>query len=1076
MGRRVVLVVMALWCCSQMALAAVVQGVVNGPDGKPVAGALVALSDPDSNSPWRLATTRSAADGRFTFDLPGREQLAECTLVATSDAGCGAALRGEAAQVTVEIKAWSTAAGRVVATGGKPVAGAEVALRLIGTGDDGNVASWPEEAPWPQLQTTTDADGRWTLARFPGSGGNVRVRHPDYAEAWSPVTAGDDGQGDPTELELAASLAGRVTGPDGKPVAGIAVMAFERGHVGIVDTARTGADGRYRITGLPEGALSVGLLDGSGAVVAMPRPKVRLKAGTTTEGVDFAGVPGQLLTVTVVDSASGRPVPNVAVTGGLEQGPLPEDPPLFTDAQGRLVLHALPGTAYLNARPVSPWLDLSEQVAEIQVEAGKAPAPVTLKIERGQIASGKLVDEAGAAVGRAAISVTVGEAAAFCHAETNEAGVFSIGPLPKSGALQITVTEDNGFERWDGRANAAELNPADWKLTVPVVARTTVAGRVVDAAGRPLAEATVTLSSLANANPNHPSITDQTATSDAEGKFSFERLPAALDYRALAAKEGYRYQRGGGQTTARVPTHLDDIVMQGLTGKVSGTVTDAAGKPVAEATVLAVGYTDRSATTDEAGRFTLSKLPPGPVRLVALSGRRAADLTSRTGEGNAALKLRAVRAPSEDEERDLAEDLLHAAWKDSAKIEWYDRTLVPGAMARFDPAAATAMLAELNAKDQTVADLLTAGLIDGLRVAPSAMLPALKLADGLPLARRAHLRLVAALMLLDGPESAQAAKLFETTPLPPGAGQLTQAARAVLAARLGQGDGIGQLKQALAGDVDEEALSMWAISLAWVAGGRADILAGLTAKLQPEQAVLVRLAGALGVSHSQPALAATLLREALAAEVLQTDDAPDLALGIVRTALARTLAALPAAEASALAAALPERFRAAAQLLNAARAEAGEVEQRVGAAIKAGPPWALLPLASSAAPRAARAWLDKRAADEEGDYGDEQAVLAARGLLDPMAARLEIEQAVSSEPESAVAAVPAPDHLVAMAQVDLVRARELAGAIADAADRCSAQLALARHLARAGRERWVASYAMTDSAEDFLRTVLLSTD
>ena len=983
MGRRVGLMVLVLtWLSCQAVAAASLKGVVTDSEGRALGGALVALTDPEVNSALRLVTARSAADGRFELALPDREDFADCELVATSNLGCGSKLAGHSGEVTIVIKPWAASSGKVESSDGKPLAGATVTVMQIGTDGEADACAWPEAPGWPALTAKTDANGLWKLEHGPAGGANLRVLLDGYCEGWTSVTPGQEADAEACRLDPAGAVAGRVTGADGKPVAGVQVMAFERGHVGIVATTRTDADGRYKLGGLGESAIAIGLLDGSGAVVAPSRQRVRVKAGTVTEGIDFAGTPGQVLAVTVVDAATGRPLPNVALGGSLPQGPLPEDPPIFTDVQGRVQLHTLPGSVYVSARPVGLWLDTADEIPEIEVAADKAPAPVTLRLERGQMVRGKLTDEAGAPIVGANLGVTVTAGGHYTQSDTNEDGSSTAGPLPRSGAVQITVTEGTGYERYNGEVKAAEINPLDWKLVLPVMPVADIKGRVVDSAGRPVAEANITLNSANEGQPNAATINPQTAASDEEGKFVFEKMPAAVTYQAAAAKEGYRFLRGGGQLSRGQAIALDDLVLQGLTGKVAGTVTDAAGKPVAGATVMALGYTDREATTDEKGAFAVAKLPPGPVRLLAVRGRQAASVASRTGEGKAALRLASLKAPTADDDRDLAEDALHTAWKDSAAIDWYERAAVPGIMARLDPAAAAAMLAEINAKDPKQADLLSNCLLASLREAPEAMLPSLKLADGLSPVRRAHLRLVTGLMLLDGPASAQAAALYDGTVLPAGVGRLTQATHGLLAARLGRAGGLEELRTALAGVDDDEARGMWAVGLAAFADARTDVLDLLCAKLPTEAGSLVRAAAAFGVSAIQPKAAAALLQSALAGGDLPLDEMPDLAIGMVRTALARTLAGLPAAEAEALVKALPADLATASQMLLAAGADAGEVEQRVATAARAGQSWALLPLAATVAPRAAKSWLATYDADKVSGYDEVQAVLRGRCLLD----------------------------------------------------------------------------------------------
>jgi len=161
-----------------------------------------------------------------------------------------------------------------------------------------------------------------------------------------------------------------------------------------------------------------------------------------------------------------------------------------------------------------------------------------------------------------------------------------------------------------------------------------IAGTVVDAiTQQPLRDSEVMLRGpVASAGASWKSLS---ATADAEGHFSFDGL-APGRYMVTAYRHGY-VNMGPGQAGTRPRMaavvapgqNLDDFIVA-LTpgGAISGHITSAASKPLAEVTlqVLKRGYQSghlelvevASAQTNKAGEFRLASLPPGKYFLRAM--------------------------------------------------------------------------------------------------------------------------------------------------------------------------------------------------------------------------------------------------------------------------------------------------------------------------------------------------------------------------------------------------------------------------------------------------------------------------
>jgi RNA polymerase sigma factor (sigma-70 family) len=200
-------------------------------------------------------------------------------------------------------------AGRVVDATGRGVAGAAVVASPVISND----------APSPKLlpSAVTDATGAF------------RVEVGDDAPMWTVFADAPGGAhgrsvprrpGDGVIVTVAegASLAGHVSGPDGRPVAGASVRwisTFDATR--LVRRAVTGADGAFGLSGLPSGQRSSGWITASDSTIAVDAQGF---APLTAVQPDDLGTPlelrlslGALVTGRVVDAESGAPVAGARV-------------------------------------------------------------------------------------------------------------------------------------------------------------------------------------------------------------------------------------------------------------------------------------------------------------------------------------------------------------------------------------------------------------------------------------------------------------------------------------------------------------------------------------------------------------------------------------------------------------------------------------------------------------------------------------------------------------------------------------------------------------------------------------------
>lgn len=277
---------------------------------------------------------------------------------------------------------------------GKPVQGAEV--RVLG-GDGGDAG--------PKLVTDAQGEVRADLARD----ALIEARHPDFAPGRARVTLAAEAshaillrlrpKADTRFAGAGASIAGRVVGPDGSPVAGARVAARivveNRAAAGAdlhppgADTSE--ADGTFRLDGLDPGAYDLVAIDDEHAAARA----AGIPAGA--EGVKLEMGAAGAIRGTVRDEA-GKPVAAFSVVVSIPRGALEREHVTtrsFLDAEGRYAIEGLGSGDYelvaaaLGAAPSAP------AKATIQSPPGE-PVTVDLALAHGATLRGTVTDHESA--------------------------------------------------------------------------------------------------------------------------------------------------------------------------------------------------------------------------------------------------------------------------------------------------------------------------------------------------------------------------------------------------------------------------------------------------------------------------------------------------------------------------------------------------------------------------------------------------------------------------------------------------------------------------------------------------------
>ena len=536
----------------------------------------------------------------------------------------------------------SPLAGIVRDAEGAPVAEVEVSFRRYGPGtwkwSEASIAARfdPEPATPVLARTTTDAQGGWRLA-VPGVGlgGSLQFRAPDGRIARSVHTFAPPVAGAPIESTLLATRDVVVTVVDheGKPlVARVGVRIARPSPTGLQahDPAGFGLDlvtdagGRVRVPTPPGAGLGVRVhVPGVGAL-----QNVQVEPGRDALTIAIRRAKGPAVRGVVRDEA-GKPVADARVVATLAGGTGPfatasAEAFATCDGEGRYVLEHLPGT-YLAS--IAAWKHGYAIAAIPPTSNGGSMAlpatgalPLDLVLTRGRTIRGVVVDERGAPVPGADVWLSeklVGsEFSAIDHTPTvtDDQGRFELAGLRMDAGYVRARTDSRRLASyWQGPGPHGHRVARDMPATIEDVRLAlapgeTVGGRLVDAAGAPVAGAAVRLSYVTG----RTSVTGQEAVwSDAQGRFAFHGLPpieypsVRVDAPGFAPHEARLGREGGTDATIRVPRG----------GTIAGRVVNAQGEPVAGTSVRS-NTNAASALTDAEGRFLLERQPPGRHEIV----------------------------------------------------------------------------------------------------------------------------------------------------------------------------------------------------------------------------------------------------------------------------------------------------------------------------------------------------------------------------------------------------------------------------------------------------------------------------
>lgn len=384
--------------------------------------------------------------------------------------------------------------------------------------------------------------------------------------------------------------------------------------------------------------------------------------GASAEPVIIRMTAGVTVDVLVKDEA-GKPVAGIVVSDGeADDG---DDSKLDAAAQARAAARRVtsgadgkarlvgvrPGFAYVTAKAQQGFAAAS--VAR-PIAAGVTSLEVVLRLRRGVLVSGRVIDEAGKPVAQAAVTAPSADSAWGM-------GMAGSATTDAKGAYQLTLAPGNyrvvGSADDYAPSTSALFAVASTPMDAPALtlrAGGVIVGTVVSEAGAPVPFATVRVGEV---RPGMDGSRVRGNTADATGRFEVRSLPRS-PLKATAEHDGV--------ASAIIDVDLstvarrDDLeLVLDVAGTIAGVVVDSAGQPVPETTVTAVpdflkgGTFERvmlagpsTAATDGSGAFVLRGLADGDYRISARrdSGRMDFGMGAGVGAHTGATGVRVVLA------------------------------------------------------------------------------------------------------------------------------------------------------------------------------------------------------------------------------------------------------------------------------------------------------------------------------------------------------------------------------------------------------------------------------------------------
>ena len=603
---------------------------IQGPDGKPVAGAQVRVQEvsgrwfdrkaqaprdlkSDENGALSLETKLSLAAPKEKF---GPQNFAMARVVAPGFA-VGAATLKEGDNVIALVPSVALS-GVVLDENQQPVAGAILrltALRFLDDETKKSVALSDDLA----LETTSDAEGKWRFEALPpGAVASFEARDARYQSQSFDLATSQSAP--PIFVRRGVTIRGRILAPDGK---GAPDVQFYVGDA--QNQPRTDAQGRFEVSGLKPGSVPLQIIGGSGRNLPffLPfKPIEGLRAGETRDIGDWQALPGVRVKGRVVDAAQ-KPIEGASVRvwgRGDGEG--------TTDKTGAFDFPAQPDASVSTIS--APGFVQKQRNNVPEAVKGVIDLDITT-LQRGQKITGTVKNQAGAPVANVRLMATHNNINEWASSDAKGEFVFDgleIGTYKIKSQGEKLVSSAQFSVAATGNQPIALVIEGNTPADAPDAPTSTqVEARVTDENGQPVAGAQVALR-LKMAGGSY---SDMSAISDMDGVL---RGIVGRENGEMAVTEVFRPGFVAGKSDLKLENGVwsGQIALQTRGLFLRGRVVDAAGQPLPNVAVgLSTGY-QLPVSTGANGEFALADAPQSGVTLFASDGARFASMEVKAGQ------------------------------------------------------------------------------------------------------------------------------------------------------------------------------------------------------------------------------------------------------------------------------------------------------------------------------------------------------------------------------------------------------------------------------------------------------------
>ena len=287
-------------------------------EGKPIPGAHVYLDMIHQRS-WVLF---SDAEGGYTVQVNPARRPPDLPLGHVFAYAPGYALNGDELKATGNVLTLSpsrTLSGTVVDSAGKPLADIPISLGDLWVHSlyYGSIPMHLLREWQPCFTAVSGADGGWTLPGLPQAGKvSITLDNDCYAYAEKEITLVAGKPAGPVQFiaHAGASVAGRVLTPQGTPAVHASVWTEDAYTRQRGEWGTTNEDGNYLLSRLTAGSYTISGRDEQHAEwIANPLNAITLAEGKQTTAPDLHLLLGAVLSGTVVDAETGKPIPAVNI-------------------------------------------------------------------------------------------------------------------------------------------------------------------------------------------------------------------------------------------------------------------------------------------------------------------------------------------------------------------------------------------------------------------------------------------------------------------------------------------------------------------------------------------------------------------------------------------------------------------------------------------------------------------------------------------------------------------------------------------------------------------------------------------